>query len=61
LDECPPAGATKDQIGQAVDRSTNWARSCLNAWRETKAIEDGRKLFGIVQGGRFQDLRKRSA
>jgi len=61
LDECPPAGATKDQIGQAVDRSNNWARSCLNAWRETKAIEDGRKLFGIVQGGRFQDLRKRSA
>jgi queuine tRNA-ribosyltransferase len=61
LDECPPAGATKDQISQAVARSTNWARSCLNAWSETKAIEDGRKLFGIVQGGRFQDLRKRSA
>jgi queuine tRNA-ribosyltransferase len=61
LDECPSAGATKDQISQAVARSTNWARSCLNAWSETKAIEDGRKLFGIVQGGRFQDLRKRSA
>jgi queuine tRNA-ribosyltransferase len=61
LDECPPAGATKDQISQAVARSTNWARSCLNVWSETKAIEDGRKLFGIVQGGRFQDLRKRSA
>ena len=61
LDECPAAGATKDQISQAVARSTNWARSCLNAWSETKAIEDGRKLFGIVQGGRFQDLRKRSA
>lgn len=61
LDECPPAGATKEQISQAVDRSTNWARSCLNAWRETQAIDDGRKLFGIVQGGRFEDLRKRSA
>jgi queuine tRNA-ribosyltransferase len=43
------------------DRSTNWARSCLNAWSETNAKEDGRKLFGIVQGGRFSDLRRRSA
>lgn len=61
LDECPPADATESEIAKAVDRSTNWARSCLNAWSETKAIEDGRKLFGIVQGGRFSDLRRRSA
>ena len=61
LDECPPAEATESEIGKAVDRSTNWARSCLNAWSETNAMEDGRKLFGIVQGGRFSDLRRRSA
>jgi queuine tRNA-ribosyltransferase len=61
LDECPPAEATESEIGKAVDRSTNWARSCLNAWSETNAKEDGRKLFGIVQGGRFSDLRRRSA
>jgi len=61
LDECPPAEATESEISKAVDRSTNWARSCLNAWSETNAMEDGRKLFGIVQGGRFSDLRRRSA
>ena len=61
LDECPPAEATESEIGKAVDRSTNWARSCLNALSETNAKEDGRKLFGIVQGGRFSDLRRRSA
>jgi queuine tRNA-ribosyltransferase len=61
LDECPPAEASQSDISQAVDRSTNWARSCNSAWQETDAISEGRKLFGIVQGGRFPELRKRSA
>ena len=61
LDECPPAEASQSDISQAVDRSTNWARSCNSAWKETDAISEGRKLFGIVQGGRFPELRKRSA
>jgi queuine tRNA-ribosyltransferase len=61
LDECPPAEATENEIAQAVDRSTNWAKSCKEAWGETDAVTEGRKLFGIVQGGRFPDLRKRSA
>ena len=61
LDECPPAEASRGEISQAVDRSTNWARSCNSAWKETDAISEGRKLFGIVQGGRFPELRKRSA
>ena len=61
LDECPPAEATENEIAQAVDRSTNWAKSCKEAWGETDAVSEGRKLFGIVQGGRFPDLRKRSA
>ena len=61
LDECPPAEASRGEISQAVDRSTKWARSCNSAWKETDAISEGRKLFGIVQGGRFPELRKRSA
>ena len=61
LDECPPADASEREISMAVDRSTNWARSCKDAWGRTDAETDGRKLFGIVQGGRFPDLRRRSA
>ena len=61
LDECPPADASEREISMAVDRSTNWARSCKEAWGRTDAKTDGRKLFGIVQGGRFRDLRRRSA
>ena len=33
----------------------------MRKWLETNAQEEGRKLFGIVQGGRFLDLRRRSA
>ena len=61
LDECPPANATEQEIAQAVDRSTRWAKVCMDAWTNTNAMDEGRKLFGIVQGGRFSELRKRSA
>jgi queuine tRNA-ribosyltransferase len=61
LDECPPAKATEQEIALAVDRSTRWAKVCMDAWKNTNAMVDGRKLFGIVQGGRFLELRKRSA
>ena len=61
LDECPSAGATEVEISKAVDRSSSWAKSCFRQWSNTNAVADGRKLFGIVQGGRFPELRKRSA
>ena len=57
----PPANATEQEIAQAVDRSTRWAKVCMDAWTNTNAMDEGRKLFGIVQGGRFSELRKRSA
>lgn len=61
LDECPPADATRDQMEMAVSRTSLWAGQCLEEWTRKKAVEDGRNLFGIVQGGRFEDLRTRSA
>jgi queuine tRNA-ribosyltransferase len=61
LDECPAAGATRKEAELAVQRTSLWGRACMNAWRETKADSEGRKLFGIVQGGRFEDLRTQSA
>ena len=54
-------GATEKEISDAVNRSTRWAKICKKKWLETNAQEEGRKLFGIVQGGRFLDLRRRSA
>ena len=61
LDECPAANATEEEISCAVRRSTYWARSCMEKWKDTDAEDQGRKLFGIVQGGRFSHLRKQSA
>lgn len=61
LDECPAADASREEIEHAVKRTTLWARLCLDEWHRRKADQSGRKLFGIVQGGRFRDLRTRSA
>lgn len=61
LDECPPADASQAEVEQAVRRTTLWAKKCSDAWEETSRPSEGRNLFGIVQGGRFEDLRSRSA
>jgi queuine tRNA-ribosyltransferase len=61
LDECPAAEASREEVEAAVKRTTLWAGACMNSWKAGEAEGDGRKLFGIVQGGRFQDLRSRSA
>ena len=61
LDECPPAEATPEEVQSATDRTTLWAEHCLQHWQEKGCDLDGRKLFGIVQGGRFEDLRLKSA
>ena len=61
LDECPPAEASREQMEKAVSRTSLWAERCKQEWGESKALEEGRSLFGIVQGGSFHDLRVQSA
>ena len=56
FDDCPPLPAERDRIAAAVERTTRWARRCREAFRP----EDGRALFGIVQGGDDLELRARS-
>lgn len=52
LDECPPGGATREIIEQAIARTTSWAVRCLR----TEPAK-GQARFGIVQGGTELDLR----
>lgn len=55
LDQCPPYPADKTLVADAVERSAAWAARCKAAHsREDQA------LFGIVQGGVFEDLRLES-
>ena len=55
LDECTPYPATHDEAEKSLSLSTEWARRCKES-RET----DRAALFGIVQGGMFQDLRAKA-
>jgi len=55
LDECPAWPATREAVERAVARTTLWARRCKSAYRGPGVA------FGIVQGGTFPDLRRRSA
>ena len=56
LDECPKLTLDKKIISNAIDTSTKWAQRCKNEFNNKK----GKALFGIVQGGLFNDLRKDS-
>jgi queuine tRNA-ribosyltransferase len=57
FDECPPYPATYDYMKRSVERTSRWAERCLKAHRRSN--EQG--LFGIVQGGEYEDLRRQSA
>ena len=57
FDECPPYPATYEYMKRSVERTSRWAERCLKAHQRPN--EQG--LFGIVQGGEFEDLRKQSA
>ena len=53
LDDCPAHTEDKDRVAEAVRRSLDWARRSVAARGDS-----GPALFGIVQGGTFDDLRQ---
>jgi queuine tRNA-ribosyltransferase len=53
LDECAPGDADRDAVARAMVRTTAWARRQLVVPRPA-----GQALFGIVQGGTHEDLRR---
>ncbi len=57
LDECTAYPVEKDAAARSLDRSMAWAGRCRAAFEPAA----GRGLFGIVQGGMFEDLRAGSA
>ncbi len=56
FDECPPYTDDRRAVEEAVERTHRWAERCL----ESKQRSD-QALYGIVQGGGFNELRLRSA
>ena len=54
FDECPPYPCTYDYMKKSVDRTLRWAQRSLDANKN----KESQGLFGIVQGGEFDDLRE---
>lgn len=56
FDECVGYPATEAYVRRSVDRTTRWAERCLHS-----PLNDYQFLFGIVQGGVYPELRRKSA
>ncbi len=56
FDECAPSDAPRAYIEKSVARTARWAARC-----RAFNLAPHQFLFGIVQGGPFDDLRRRSA
>lgn len=56
FDECVKYPAEKKVVKSSMERSMRWAKRSKEAFVD----RDGYGLFGIVQGGMFQDLREQS-
>ena len=56
FDECCPYPSTYEYTKNSMERTTRWAKRCKEAH-----TTENQALFGIIQGGFFEDLRKKSA
>ena len=64
FDECTSPMAGYAYQKEAMERTHRWAERSLQRFRElqhTRGEKAPQALFGVVQGGRFEDLRKESA
>lgn len=61
FDECPPHPATREYMQNSVDRTTRWLERCKREMERLNSLPDTinrqQMLFGINQGGTFEDIR----
>lgn len=61
FDECAPSKATKEYIKNSVERTTRWLARCKTEMQRLNSLEDtinkNQLLFGINQGGTYDDIR----
>ncbi|HVS17126.1 MAG TPA: tRNA guanosine(34) transglycosylase Tgt [Planctomycetota bacterium] len=60
FDHCPSDPHDRALVAGAVERTARWLERCVRRHRELGGEQRGQALFGIVQGGVFEDLRARS-
>lgn len=61
FDECPSSVAEKSYVKDSVERTTRWLKRCQVEMRRLNSLEDtvnkNQLLFGINQGGVYDDIR----
>lgn len=61
FDECPPHPASREYMQNSVDRTTRWLERCRTEMERLNSLPDtinpSQLLFGINQGGTFEDIR----
>ncbi|MEZ6005768.1 MAG: tRNA guanosine(34) transglycosylase Tgt [Planctomycetota bacterium] len=60
FDQCPADPLDRRGVEEATERTHRWLDRCVRRWRELGGTDRGQALFGIVQGGCFEDLRRQS-
>ncbi len=59
FDECTPFHATRDYTARSTERTHRWLERCLR-WHAASGPRE-QVVYGIVQGGVYEDLRAESA
>ena len=59
FDECTPFNVEREYTARSTERTHRWLRRCLD-WHHEHGPE-GQLVYGIVQGGVYEDLRVESA
>jgi len=59
FDECTPFNVSRDYTARSTERTHRWLQRCL-AWHAAHGPR-GQVVYGIVQGGVYEDLRRESA
>jgi len=60
FDHCPSDPTARAEVQAATERTHRWLARCAARFAETGGLARGQALFGIVQGGAFEDLRRAS-
>lgn len=65
FDECAPSTADEKYIRNSVERTTRWLKRCKEEMKRLNSLDDTinkhQMLFGINQGGIFENIRKEHA
>ena len=65
FDECAPSTSDEKYIRNSVERTTRWLKRCKEEMKRLNSLDDTinkhQMLFGINQGGVFENIRKEHA